>query len=151
MMTIWRVISQKILQINSWNLVCVLALWPSLISHINGLHCLLFKIWLDLPIIIIYYLYFIIRLADVGLLLLSLFYNLLTDVGLLLSLFYNWLADIGLLLLSLFYNWLTDVGCYCYLYFITGCLTLGCYCCHYFITGWLTWVAAVTASADTQH
>ncbi len=30
-------------------MVCVLALWPSLISHINGLHCLLFKIWLDLP------------------------------------------------------------------------------------------------------
>ena len=30
-------------------MVCVLALWPSLISHINGLHCLLFKIWLVLP------------------------------------------------------------------------------------------------------
>ena len=29
--------------------MCVLALWPSLISLTNGLHCLLFKIWLDLP------------------------------------------------------------------------------------------------------
>ena len=137
--------------------VCFCLIFNQLDSaHASGQVCfnIIVHVYLLGPvhfIIIIYYLYFITRLADVGLLLLSLFYNLLTDVGLLLSLFYNWLADIGLLLLSLFYNWLTDMGCYCYFNFITGCLTLGCYCCHYFITGWLTWVAAVTASADTQH
>ena len=30
----------------------VLALWPSLISHINGLHCLLLKNLLDLPVLV---------------------------------------------------------------------------------------------------
>ena len=29
--------------------LCTCLVLASLISHINGLHCLLFKIWLDLP------------------------------------------------------------------------------------------------------